>query len=194
MDKINSAYEKALERFNQRKEVPKSEIDRLEYNPVGSTIAAKFLKEKEFDIAAEVNKHPEDFKKYILQGIQETLLKNIQPPASKSIREKNNKAMEGIFFVKRDKQVVKKTLGEMEHLLKYYEEVSTQAYSQFKENFAARIRARLQSMDKSGMERLEIDPEKQPGFREEWMKVLGRLNAQYDKLLSEQKDKLRAIS
>ncbi|MDD4170459.1 MAG: hypothetical protein PHD36_09465 [Desulfotomaculaceae bacterium] len=161
MDKINSAYEKALERFKQRKQVPKSEIDKLEYKPAGCAIAAKFLKEKNFDIVAEVKKHPGEFKQYILQGIQETLLKNILLPTNKSTQEKNNKAIEGIFFIKKDNPAVKEILGEMEHLLKYYEQVSTKAYSQFKENFAARIRARIQSMDKSEMGRLEINSEKQ---------------------------------
>lgn len=191
MDKINSAYEKALERFQQRKAVPQSEIDRLEYVPVGSAIAASFLWEKEYDIIAEIKKHPENLKKYILQGIQETLLKNILPPSDKSIQEKNYKAMEGIYQIKRDKQATNQTLSELDYLLKYYEQASTKAYSQFKENFAERINARVQVMDKTAAGRVNIDPEKQPGFREEWMMVLNRLNAQYDQLLNEKKKILR---
>ena len=41
MDRIKSAYEMA-ERFSKRKEVPRSEIDRMEYESAGSRAAAAF--------------------------------------------------------------------------------------------------------------------------------------------------------
>lgn len=194
MNKINSAYEKALERFQQKKAVPQSEIDRLEYTPVGSAIAASFLQEQDFNIIAEIKRHPEEFKKYIIQGIQETFLKNIRPPADRSLLEKNHKAMEGIYQIKMNKQAADQILNDLDYLLKYYEQAAKKAYSQFRENFAARINAKAKAMDKSAAGRMNIDPEKQPGFREEWMMVRSRLNAQYDEMLNEKKEKLRLIS
>jgi len=194
LDKIKSAYEMALERFNQRKEVPRSEIERLEYMPVGKAVAASYLRKKDYDIISELEKYPDSVKKYIIEGIQETFFNNILPPADDSARETNKRAMEGILLLKRDKRAVKEVFGQMEYLFKYYEQAVFHAYSQFKENFAAKINTTLKSMEKMMGGRVKVNPEKQPGFREEWMKVLSRLNSQYAEILGEQKDKLRRIS
>jgi len=194
LDKIKSAYERALERFNQRKEVPQAEIDRLEYMPVGKAMAAKYLREKDYDLVAEIKKYPDNVKKYIIEGIQETFFNNILPPMDKYTRETNKRAMEGILLLKKDKRAVGEVFGQMEYLFKYYEQAMVQTYSQFKESFAQKIQATLRSMEKMVGGKLKINPEKQPGFREEWMKVLSRLNSQYADILGEQKDKLRKIS
>ncbi|MCG9967023.1 hypothetical protein L9W92_02990 [Pelotomaculum terephthalicicum JT] len=191
MDKIKSAYEMAMERFQQRKEVPRPEIDRLEYLPVGRAIAANYLKEINYDIFAEIGKHSDNYKKYIIEGMQETFLNNILPPADKSSREKNKKAMEGLLLIKEDKRAVGEVFGRLEHLFKYYEQALAQAYSRFKDDYGAKIKAAVGKMTGG---KVNIDPEKQPGFREEWMKALSRLNDQYISVLGEQKDLLRKFN
>jgi len=194
MDKIKSAYDMALERFMQRKEVPRSEIDRLEYMPVGSAMAASFLREKDYDILVEIGKHPVNIKKYIIEGIQETFLNNILLPKDRSSRETNKRAMEGLYLIKEDKQALGEVFDQLEHLFRYYEQALAQTYSQFKDDYSAKISATVRSIGKMTGGRLKVDPEKQPGFREEWMKLLGRLNGQYTGILEEQKDKLRKMS
>lgn len=194
MDKIKSAYEMAMERFQQRKEVPRSEIDRLEYMPVGRSVAANYLRESNYDIFAEIGKHSENYKKYIIEGMQETFLNNILPPADKSSWATSKRAMEGLLLIKEDKQAVGEVYDRLEYLFKYYEQTLAHAYSQFKDDYSAKISATARSMGKITGGRLKIDPEKQPGFREEWMKLLGRLNEQYTSAMGEQKDKLRKIN
>lgn len=191
MDKIKSAYEMALERIKQRKEVPQSEIDRMEHMPVGKALAANFLREKGYDLLAEFAKYPENIKEYLIEGAQETFLNNISLPADKSTLETNKRAMEGLYQIKKNKRAVGEVFSQLEYLFQYYEQSLAQTYSQFKETFAAKISAAL---EKRIGTRLKIDPEKQPGFREEWMKYLSRLNSQYEGILAEQKEKLRKIS
>ncbi|OPY57036.1 MAG: hypothetical protein A4E55_01852 [Pelotomaculum sp. PtaU1.Bin035] len=194
MDRIKSAYEMAMERFKQRKEVPQAEIDRLKYVPVGSAMAANYLRERDYDIFVEIGKYPEEVKGYIGEGIQETLLNNILPPAAKSTQETNIRAMEGLFLMKKDKQAVGEVFSQMNNLFNYYEKASAQVYEQFKENFAAKISATVKSLKNRAGGRIKVDPEKQPGFREEWIKALGHFNSQYAAVLKEQKDKLRKIN
>lgn len=193
MDRIKSAYEMAMERFKQRKEIPQNEIDKMEYTPEGKAIAAKYLREKEFDFFSEVNKFPGSMRDYILEGAQETFLNNILLPVDKATSETNKRAMEGLFLVKRDKETLKEAFSQLEHFFQYYERTLEHAYVQFKERYAAKMSATLRSLEKRVGGKIKVDPEKQPGFREEWMRAIGGINAQYEQVLGEQKERLRSV-
>ena len=43
LDRIKSAYEMAMERFQQRKEVLPEEMEKMEYISEGKALAAKYL-------------------------------------------------------------------------------------------------------------------------------------------------------
>jgi hypothetical protein len=81
----------------------------------------------------------------------------------------------------------------MEHLFNYYEKTIEQAYSQFRDSFSARMAASMKSIEQKVGSKIKIDPEKQPGFREEWMRAVSSLNDQYNNLLAEQKEKMKKI-
>lgn len=193
MDRIKSAYEVALERLKQRKEVPQAEMDRLEYEPVGKNIAAVFLREKDYDLLAEIEKYPGQYQGYIYEGIQKTLFSNILPPTDQGILESNMRSLQGILLIKKDKDAVEEILSLLEKLFRYYEQAFNQTYAQFKQRFAEKLEPSIRSVEKRTGQKFKIDPEKQPGFREEWNKVLGQLNVQYEQVLDEQKEKLRNI-
>jgi hypothetical protein len=194
LDRIKSAYEMAMERFKQRKEIPQCEIDRMELVPVGQALAAKYLKEKDFDFLSEAGKHPEDMRNYIIEGAQETFISNILMPADKAALEANKKAMDGLLLIKRNKNGIKEALSQLENLFQYYEKTMEQALGQFKERYAVKMNASLKAMEKRAGKKINVDPEKQPGFREEWMRAVSGINNQYEQLLKEQKDKIRALN
>lgn len=190
MGKIKSAYETALERLKQRGEVPRREIDRMESVPVGKALAANFLKQKDYNILAEIGRHPENIREFFIEGARETFLNNILLPADSSTMETNKRAMEGLLQITNDKRRIGEVFSQLEYLFHYYEQSLAQAYSQFKESYAAKIGAVLEQRIGT---RMKVDPEKQPGFREEWMKYQSRLNSQYEGLLAEQKENLRKV-
>ncbi len=194
MSKIKTAYEMALERFKAREEVPQAEIDRMEYIPVGKGLAANFLKEANYDLTSEINKYPAAFKEYLIEGAQETLLNNISLPAEEETIKTNRKSMQGLLEIKRNKQAINAVYSQMEHLFQYYTQTLAQTYRQFKESFTAKINDTVKMMEQRTGTKVKADPEKQPGFREEWMKHLGRLNNQYETALAEHKEKLRRIN
>ena len=193
MDRIKSAYEMAMERFKERKEVPAEEIEKMDNIPIGKALAAKFLWGKEFDLLQEINKYPDKIKGFILEGAKETFLSNIQIPVDKTTLESTKKALEGMLLVKENKEALKEISGQLEHLFNYYEKTIEQAFSQFKENFSVKMAASMKSIEKKAGGKIKIDPEKMPGFREEWMRALSSLNDQYNSLLAEQKEKLNKI-
>lgn len=193
MDRIRSAYEMAMERFKERKEVPPEEIEKMEYIPMGKAFAARFLWEKDFDFLQDINKYPDKIKSYLLDGAQETFLSNIQMPIDEATLKTTKKALEGMFIIKMNKDVLKEISGQMEHLFDYYEKTIEQAYGQFKDSFSAKMSASMKSIEQKVGGKVKIDPEKYPGFREEWMRAVSNLNDQYNNLLTEQKEKMRNI-
>jgi hypothetical protein len=183
----------AMERFKERKEVPPEEIEKMEYATIGKTMAAKFLWEKEFDFLKEINKHPDKIKGHIFAGAQEVFLNNIQMPTDKATLETTKKALEGMFVIKSNKDSLKEISGQMEHLFNYYEKTIEQAFGQFKDSFSAKMSASMKSIEQKAGGKVKIDPEKYPGFREEWMRAVSNLNEQYNNLLTEQKEKMKKI-
>lgn len=183
----------AMERFQQRKEVPKEEIERMEYVPAGKSIAAAFLREKNYDLRAEIHRHSKNVRDYIIEGVVETLLHNIQFPTDDNSRETSKRAAEGLFQVKKDRQALKQSLDQLDHLFKYYGRSYDQAYQNFKEAFGARLSASQKSLEKQTGMKVKIDPEKHPAFREEWLGMVGQLNMQFEKILFEEKEKIKGI-
>jgi hypothetical protein len=193
LDRIKSAYEKAMERLQQRKEVPPEEIEKMEHITAGKVLAAKYLNEKGLDFLSEMNKYPDKIKGYMAEGAQETFLSNIQLPVDRATLETTKKALEGITLLKENKNALREVSGQIEYLFNYYEKTVEQAYGQFKEMFSARIAATMKSLEKKVGAKIKVDPEKQPGFREEWMRTVSNLNAQYNQVLAEQKEKLKKV-
>ncbi|OPZ73607.1 MAG: hypothetical protein BWY80_00907 [Firmicutes bacterium ADurb.Bin456] len=193
MDRIKSAYEMAMERFSKRKEVPRWEIDRMEYEPAGNRAAAVFLEDREYNLKAEIERHPQSTRGYVADGVEKTLLHNIMLPADQDTWEVNKRAMEGLLAVKKNKKTVEKLFGQLEHLFSYYEQALAQTYSQFKEHFSEKINAQVKLMEKRSGTKLNVNPEIQPGFQEEWLKIRGQLNDHYEKVLKELKGKLHQI-
>lgn len=148
LERIKSAYEVALERIKQRKEVPQAEIDRMDYEPVGKTIAAAFLREKDYDLLAEIKRYPQQYREYIIEGVQQTLFNNILPPKDKNTLEANLKAMQGIVLIKKNKKAVEEILGQLENLFKYYEQALEHTYSAFKQRYLEKLGPTIRAVEK----------------------------------------------
>jgi hypothetical protein len=177
--------DKILEGFSLLEEVSMSEYEVMVYGRAGNTAAAAFMKEKGYDLEAEVAQYTGPYEVYFSFGAQKYLIYHIMLPAEDSIRETNRRAMEGLLVIKKNKEAVEEVFSQLEDLFDLYEKTVTQKFSQFKENFAEKINEKVKT---------KINLEQQPGFQEEWMKLLEELNMQHENMLEEHKDKLRQIS
>ncbi len=194
MGRIKSAYEKAMERYQQRKAVSEEDIRKMEYLLTGKTLAAKYLNNKDLDLLAAIDQYQNKTREYIVEGAMETFISNIRlPAADKTTFKTNQQAMNGIGLLKTDKETYGEMVGQLEQLLHYYESATKQAFAQFKERFSVQMAESMKSLEEKVGVKLKIDPEKQPGFWEEWSKVIGSINTQYDQVLKKQKEKLQDI-
>ena len=193
MGRIKSAYEKAMERYQQREAVSEEDIRKMEYIFTGKALAAKYLNNKDLDLLAAIDQYQNKIREYIVEGAMKTFISNIRLPADKTTFETNQQAMNGIGLLKTDKKAYSEVAGQLEQLLHYYESATKQAFEQFKERFSVQMAESMKSLEKKVGVKLKINPEKQPGFWEEWSKVIGSIDTQYDQVLKKQKEKLQGI-
>jgi len=196
MGEIKSAIEIAIEKAKGLGEATDEERLKWKYIPEGERLAAKYLKQ-DCNLVVELSQYDETIKKYVIQGVADILIRNINLPKSDLAKRANRRAMEGLKIVKSDKASVENVYTKLRRIFEHYVgqggQQRRQAYESLKAEFEARIKQAIQQQLGSFVG-LRIDVERQPQFREEWRKMLTQLDSQYVKLLDEYKQELSAIS
>ena len=195
-EEIKSALEIAMEKVEKLGEVTEEERLRWKNVPLGEKLAARYLKQN-LNLLAELGKFDEDAKKYVIEGIQDVLIRNIELPRNDYSRKKNKRVMDGVKLLKKDKVGVENAFSRMRRIFDHYveqgEQQRKQAYESLKADFEARIQQALKQQMGS-MANMKINVESQPQFQEEWRRMLAQLDMQYTSVLNEYKKELSAIS
>jgi len=196
MGDIKSASEIAMEKAEGLGKATDEERLKWEYVPEGERLAARYLKQ-DCNLVAELSQYEEKIKKYVIQGVADILIRNINLPKNNLAKRTNKKAMDGLKIVKSDKASVENVYSKIRRIFEHYvgqgEQQKKQAYESLKAEFEARIKQAIQQQLGSFMG-IRIDVERQPQFQEEWRKLLIQLDSQYVMLLDEYKQELSAIS
>ena len=196
MGDIKSAIEIAMEKVEGLGRATDEERLKWEYVPEGERLAARYLKQ-DCNLVAELSQYEEKIKKYVIQGVADILIRNINLPKNNLVKRTNKKAMDGLKIVKSDKASVENVYSKIRRIFEHYvgqgEQQKKQAYESLKAEFEARIKQAIQQQLGSFVG-IRIDVERQPQFQEEWHKLLIQLDSQYVMLLDEYKQELSAIS
>lgn len=196
MGDIKSAIEIAMEKAEGLGRATDEERLKWEYVPEGERLAARYLKQ-DCNLVAELSQYEEKIKKYVIQGVADILIRNINLPKNNLVKRTNKKAMDGLKIVKSDKASVENVYSKIRRIFEHYvgqgEQQKKQAYESLKAEFEARIKQAIQQQLGSFVG-IRIDVERQTQFREEWRKLLIQLDSQYVMLLDEYKQELSAIS
>jgi len=196
MGDIKSAIEIAMEKAERLGKATDEERLEWKYVPEGERLAARYIKQ-DCNLVAELSQYEEKTKKYVIQGVADILIRNINLPKSNLVKRTNKRAMEGLKIVKSDKASVENVYSKIRRIFEHYvgqgEQQRKQAYQSLKAEFEARIQQAIQQQLGSFVG-IRIDVERQPQFQEEWRKLLLQLDSQYVMLLDEYKQELLAIS
>ncbi|MBI2853626.1 MAG: hypothetical protein HYX87_01725 [Chloroflexi bacterium] len=194
MTDMKTAYEKAMEKVEKLSKATPEELARMDAVPTGNRMAARYMKELQYDIEAELAKYKGTVvRKQVIEGVQEILLRYIQLPQTTTAKDTLEKVKRGIMSIKDNKRAVEQVFSQLDNLFNYYEQARQQAFGQIKQMFEQKIGQQMRAMGGLGPQP-KIDVTTQPQFREEWAKVLADLNSQYDQALSEQKQRLAKMS
>ena len=196
MGDIKSAREIAMEKIAKIGEPTEEERLEWKYLPEGEKLAARYLKQNA-DILAELGKFDKKATKYVIRGVNTVLIKNINLPRDEASKRTNKLVLDGIKAIKTDKARTEAVLNQIRHVFNHYAEQGEkqikQAYTALKSDFQAKVEQALQQQG-GNMAGVRIDIEKQPQFLEEWRKLKGQLEGQYNQLLDEYKQQLEAIN
>jgi predicted Fe-Mo cluster-binding NifX family protein len=195
MGVIKTAAEIAREKLEKIGEPTEQERLKWKYGPEGEKLAALYLKE-DTNLINEVKKFDDKAKKFIVNSINDILIRNISLPRNEAARKTNKKAMDGLKALKNDKVAVENVFSRMRHILDHYVQEGAkqkkQAYESLKTEFEAKMQQAIRKQ--TGVDtRMKIDVEKQPQFQEEWQRMQAQMEAQYLNLLDEYKQELAAI-
>jgi hypothetical protein len=196
MSEMKSAWEKAMEKTDKLGKLSSEELQQMEYRPTGNRIAAQYLQEEQFDLDVEITKlKGTGGRKYVIQGIQEILIRNIVLPHNEQSNKTINRALEGIRLLKENKKQFQEIYDRIGNLLNYYQQARQQAFTQFKSTFESKIQEMSMALQQQpGMNPQNLEAELQRQFQNEWHRVSSQLDTQYEKTLEEQKQLLIQIA
>lgn len=195
MADIKSAWEIAQEKLDKIGEATPEERVRWKYIPEGERLAAQYIKD-DTNLAAEINNYNNaGERKYVKEGVEEVLIRNISLPTTDFTKKNNKRITDTLKSLKKDKVAVENIYSQMRRIFQHYastgEEQRKQAYQQLKMDFAGRLR---EAMAQQGINpETRVDVERQPEFQSEWRKMSARLDEQYIKHLDEFKKQLMAV-
>jgi len=195
-EEIKSAREIAMEKVAKLGEVTEEERRRWKYTPDGEKLAARYLKQN-LNLISELGKFGDKEKKYVIEGAQGVLIRNIDLPRNDFLRKKNKRVMEGIKLLKNDKVSVENVFSKLRRVFDHYTEQGEQQRRQVYESLKADVAAKIQQavrQQMGTMANIRIDVERQPQFQEEWRRALAQMDAQYMTVINECKQEMAAIS
>ncbi|MBI2917688.1 MAG: hypothetical protein HYY01_06805 [Chloroflexi bacterium] len=192
MAELKSAFEKAMEKVKDLEKASPEDMRRLELVPKGETMAARFLRDDIADLAADLAGHPDvSGRRYLTEGAQDALLRNICLPRDSRTKTTNAKAIQGVLALKKNSRRVKESFEQVEHLFTYYEAAVRQTYDRMKQEFEAKFAETRKAMEQQYGGQVRMDVERHPQFQEELRRAMGALDQQYEKVLEEHKQRIR---
>ena len=198
MSDIKSAWEIAQEKIEKIGSVTEEERLKWKYVPAGEKLAARYLKE-DYNLGADLDQYDDNTGKYVIEGAQDILIRNIALPKNDITKKNNKRAMDGLKILKNDKVAVENVYSKIKHIFDHHaeqgEQQKQQAYESLKAEFRVKIQQSLQQqLGSASFTLADTDIERQPQFQEEWQKLRAQLELQYTKLLDEYKQELLSLS
>jgi len=195
MSEMKSAWEKAMEKAEKLGKPSPEELKRLEHIPTGNMLAAQYLQNDNYNLDAELTKYKgSGVRNYIIEGIQEILLRNITLPHDEHSRKIIARAMEGIKIIKENTKQLDVIYDRINNLMDYYTQARQQAFTQFKQNFESKLQEMSQALQQRAAAGRSIETELQQQFQEEWRRASNELDTQYNKTLEEHKQQIISVS
>lgn len=191
-ERIKTALEKALERVSKM-EINDDDLACMERMDTGRILASRYLRDSSLDLKQEVGDFKPETRSDAVAGIEEILLRSIALPADDYTQQLNQRALDGLSIIKKDRQALQAISGELGYLFSYYVQAYRHTYTNVKEQLQQRISAAQQTLQQQTGMRMSVDAERLPEFRMELNQAIAGLNAQYEALLKEQKERLRDI-
>ena len=194
MDKIKSAFEKAMERADQL--APPTEEERLEWKwvPEGNKLARMFMESKG-NLSEEVGKVEQPARYYLLKGLVDILAETLRLPKNEPALANNERTLTALT------QLMGAPMEEVAERVRYVCTQYVQFYPQQTKEAFEKLKPMVQSQLEQAIRQqtgnqgpLDLGPiEARPEFQAQWMKVLGQMEDPYENHLREFRQQIRQL-
>ncbi len=190
MAEIRSTMDLVMERAARMGKATTEEVEHESSRKKGMQSAAEYLNGNIESLLNAINQQPSEQQENIKKGVLESLIRNIFLARDDEGRERIAKALQGIIEIGGGAGDIASMCGELQNMTGQYGQHREQYYNQLKEQMRMQIEQMLvqKGMSSDGM---NIDPTTEPQFQEEWTRIQGELNSQYEHALSQHVDQLK---
>ena len=194
MDRIKSAFEKAMERAEQL--APPTEEERLEWKwgPEGKKLAGAFMGSKA-DLTKEVEKVEQPARQYLLKGLIDVLVETLRIPQNELKLQSNERTLEALTQLMGApmKEIAERVRYVWTQYLQFYPQQTKEAFEKLKPMVQSQLeQAARQQTGTQGP--VDLGPiEVRPEFQAQWMKVLAQLEEPYESHLREFRQQIRQL-
>ena len=193
MNRMNTAFEKAMERVEQMDEPGKEEKLEWKLIPVGQRLAGTYIKGGE-GVFDDLESFEKDDQPYLVKGMIEVFVSNVQIPKSEAQKETNARVIDGIRRVLGDRPKCGEALEHLEYVLEQYwqfgREQRTQAFEQLKAQIEQQVYEVLSRQTGGSHQGMKVNVEAMPEFQQQWLRISGQLNVPYETHLQEYKKQI----
>jgi hypothetical protein len=192
MDRIKSAYERAMEKIDQL-EKP-NDKQRLEWKllPEGQKLAGEFIKGEGSPFSKIANAMP-DHRPYLIKGMAGVLISNLQLPRTQPIHLANTKMIEGLERLLKDKPKAKELLSRVKYVSDQYWQFAVPQREQTRQQLKMQMEQQVMevlSRQRGPQGQVQVQVEALPEFQQQWMRISNQIDRQYEQHLEENKKQL----
>ena len=196
MNRMKSAFERAMERAMELEEPDEKQKLEWELAPKGRRLAGSFLKGQGAPFTTIENESP-DRRVYLVKGMMEALVSNLQLPKNDAANYTNAKVMEGIQRLLTGKPGVKELLERVKYVTDQYRQFGIpqreQAYAQLKAQFEAQVMGAMSRQMGQQAQGMQVNVETMPEFQQQWLSVSSQMDAQYEQHLDDFRKQLMGM-
>ena len=196
MNRMKSAFERAMERAEQFEEP--GEQQRLEWEllPMGQRLAGSFLKRQGSPFSTIEQESPER-RSYLVKGMLGALVSNLQLPKTESVQYTNTRVIEGLERLLTDRTASKDLLQRTKYVTDQYRQFGLpqreQAYAQLKAQMERQVADIMSRRGGQKTGALQANVETMPEFQQQWLAVSAQIDQQYEQHLEQFKKELMEL-
>ncbi len=195
MDRIKSAFEKAMERAEQLEAPTEEERLGWKWVPEGKKLAGAFLAGKA-DPATEVAKAEEPARPYLLKGLIGVLVENLRLPKSEQAFQTNERVLEALTRLKQGAmtEIADRVRYVFTQYAQFHPQQQEEAYAQLKQQLQSQLEQMVQQQAGVQGPVPVGNVEARPEFQSEWLRILAQLEEPYENYLREFRQQIRELT
>ncbi|WP_028583809.1 DUF6657 family protein [Desulfogranum mediterraneum] len=191
MAEIRSTMDLVMEKAARMGKATADEMEQEASRKQGMQLAAEFLNQESESLAECLAQQASSLQVITRKGMLEALLRNLFLARDEEGLQRIDRAIQGIIELGGGAGDLTAICQELQGIISQYDKHRNQYYEQLKEQMRMQIEQMV--AQKTGMpaDGLNIDPTTEPQFKEEWSRLEGELNGQYEQALEQYRTQLK---